>query len=182
MARECRVGTEVAVANLPNACRAGAEGVWSPTSRTCTCRVVPRPRFELGTPAFSVRCSTKLSYLGTADDSIDRLAAAARERLGPRQASPCARSRWSPRPACAVLGRDRGRCIRDHVEAFGGALGLESHLGEVLAGTHELEAQQRRSKAGPRRKPVDDRPGDLSSLLGQASRRWPCRPRSCRRR
>jgi hypothetical protein len=33
---------------------------------------VPRPRFELGTPAFSVRCSTKLSYLGTADDCIDR--------------------------------------------------------------------------------------------------------------
>jgi hypothetical protein len=34
--------------------------------------VVPRPRLELGTPAFSVRCSTKLSYLGTADDCIDR--------------------------------------------------------------------------------------------------------------
>jgi hypothetical protein len=33
---------------------------------------VPRPRFELGTPAFSVRCSTKLSYLGTADDCIGR--------------------------------------------------------------------------------------------------------------
>src|ERR1700694_342994 len=32
--------------------------------------LVPRPRFELGTPAFSVRCSTKLSYLGTADDCI----------------------------------------------------------------------------------------------------------------
>jgi hypothetical protein len=34
--------------------------------------LVPRPRFELGTPAFSVRCSTKLSYLGTADDCIGR--------------------------------------------------------------------------------------------------------------
>ena len=27
--------------------------------------VVPRPRFELGTPGFSVQCSTRLSYLGT---------------------------------------------------------------------------------------------------------------------
>src|SRR5438309_4729147 len=72
MAGECRVGTEVAVANQPKVCSTATEGVLSPSSRTCTGRMVPRPRFELGTPAFSVRCSTKLSYLGTADDCIDQ--------------------------------------------------------------------------------------------------------------
>ena len=29
--------------------------------------MVPRPRFELGTPGFSVQCSTRLSYLGVMD-------------------------------------------------------------------------------------------------------------------
>jgi hypothetical protein len=45
--------------------------------------VVPRPRLELGTPAFSVRCSTKLSYLGTADDCIDPGEARVRDILSP---------------------------------------------------------------------------------------------------
>src|SRR5439155_11671258 len=36
MAGECRVGTEVAVADQPKVCRAGAEGVLSPRRRTCT--------------------------------------------------------------------------------------------------------------------------------------------------
>jgi len=36
MAGECRVGTEVAVAQQPKVCRAGAEGVLSPRTRTCT--------------------------------------------------------------------------------------------------------------------------------------------------
>src|SRR5947209_15930169 len=36
MAGECRVGTEVAVANLPKVCRAAAEGVLSPSCRTYT--------------------------------------------------------------------------------------------------------------------------------------------------
>ena len=36
MAGECRVGTEVAVANLPNVCSTAAEGVLSPSSRTYT--------------------------------------------------------------------------------------------------------------------------------------------------
>src|SRR5207247_3644253 len=38
MAGECRVGTEVAVANQPKVSRAGAEGVLSPRRRTCTGR------------------------------------------------------------------------------------------------------------------------------------------------
>ena len=33
---ECRVGTEVAVANLPKVRRTGTECVWSPRTRTCT--------------------------------------------------------------------------------------------------------------------------------------------------
>src|SRR5437764_14908105 len=43
MSGECRVGTEVAVANQPKVCSTTAEGVLSPTCRTCTqpwwCRV-----------------------------------------------------------------------------------------------------------------------------------------------
>src|SRR5438046_9673798 len=46
MARECRVGTEVAVANVPKVCRAAAEGVLSPSSRTYTGEMAPGPRFE----------------------------------------------------------------------------------------------------------------------------------------
>ena len=36
MAGECRVGTEVDVANQPKVCSTAAEGVLSPSSRTCT--------------------------------------------------------------------------------------------------------------------------------------------------
>jgi hypothetical protein len=36
MAGECRVGTEVAVANQPKVCSAAAEGLLRPISRTCT--------------------------------------------------------------------------------------------------------------------------------------------------
>src|SRR5438309_7544593 len=36
MARECRVGTEVAVTKLPKVCRTAAEGVLSPRCRTYT--------------------------------------------------------------------------------------------------------------------------------------------------
>ncbi len=39
--RECRVRTEVAVANPPKVCRAAAEGVLSPGSRICTRNLAP---------------------------------------------------------------------------------------------------------------------------------------------
>ena len=38
--------------------------------RRATAWLVPRVRFELTTPRFSVECSTKLSYLGTAGKFI----------------------------------------------------------------------------------------------------------------
>src|SRR2546428_4227042 len=41
MAGECRVGTEVAVANQPKVCSTAAEGVLSPSSRTCTSDLAP---------------------------------------------------------------------------------------------------------------------------------------------
>src|SRR5213594_2937479 len=49
MAGECRVGTEVDVANQPKVCRTAAEGVLSPSSRTCTRKLAPGRRFELRT-------------------------------------------------------------------------------------------------------------------------------------
>src|SRR5205085_5052705 len=59
MAGECRVGTEVAVANLPKVCRAAAEGVLSPSSRTCTREFVPAQGFEPWTIGLKERLSNQ---------------------------------------------------------------------------------------------------------------------------
>src|SRR5438094_9383272 len=62
MAGECRVGTEVAVANLPKVCRAAAEGVLSPSSRTYTRGQGWLAGFEPATPRSTIWCSAMLSY------------------------------------------------------------------------------------------------------------------------
>src|SRR2546421_8965221 len=57
MAGECRVGTEVAVANLPKVCRAAAEGVLSPSSRTYTRELEPATGIEPVTCCLQNSCS-----------------------------------------------------------------------------------------------------------------------------
>src|SRR2546428_4347334 len=62
MAGECRVGTEVAVANQPKVCSTAAEGVLSPSSRTCTQRYGWLAGLEPATPRSTIWCSAMLSY------------------------------------------------------------------------------------------------------------------------
>src|SRR2546428_7281730 len=57
MAGECRVGTEVAVANQPKVCSTAAEGVLSPSSRTCTSDLAPERGLEPRTLRLTDPCT-----------------------------------------------------------------------------------------------------------------------------
>jgi hypothetical protein len=107
--------------------------------------LVPRPRFELGTPAFSVRCSTKLSYLGTADDCIGREDPRVRDILsrpaaGVPHRTPCRGSRlpaeWLQdhrylRATLVLVGLPRpGGCVRYHRARY------RRHRRAVVAASH----------------------------------------------
>src|SRR5437016_10158302 len=67
MARECRVGTEVAVANQPKVCRTAAEGVLSPTSRTCTHTIGARAGSRTLNLGIKSPLLCQLSYASAAD-------------------------------------------------------------------------------------------------------------------
>src|SRR3954454_5640791 len=57
MARECREGTEVDVANLPKVCRTRAEGVLSPRTRSYTHGLEPPTGIEPVTCCLQNSCS-----------------------------------------------------------------------------------------------------------------------------
>src|SRR5579859_204613 len=57
MAGECRVGTEVAVANVPKVCRTATEGVLSPRCRTYTRKAEPATGIEPVTCCLQNSCS-----------------------------------------------------------------------------------------------------------------------------